>query len=150
VVADLDGAGTYSGSIVLADEKQGYDGKPSNPFELAILVTDHRYWPAGMILVSVLIAFAVKRYLGCNGSSRTWESMKRRLARNTKRRILSLRKRHQVKSMASTRFAMTSRYNDAPSLLSSRRSRKPGVSRVSTEIRAIKVLQIFFSPCTIN
>lgn len=63
-VVDLSGAGTYSGTIVLADEKQGYDGKPSASFELTILATDDWWWPAGMILISVLIAFAVKRYLG--------------------------------------------------------------------------------------
>jgi hypothetical protein len=63
-VADLSGAGSYSGSIVLADEKQGYDGKPSAPLDLTILVKDDWWWPAGMIFVSVLIAFLVKRYLG--------------------------------------------------------------------------------------
>jgi len=63
-IDDFSGAGTYSGSIILADEKQGYDGKASNPLELTILVKDHWWWPAGMIFVSVLIAFAVKRYLG--------------------------------------------------------------------------------------
>jgi hypothetical protein len=63
-INDLSGAGSYSGSIVLADERQGYDGKASNPFELTVLVKDHWYWPAAMIFFSVLIAFVVKRYLG--------------------------------------------------------------------------------------
>jgi len=64
VVDKLGGAGTYSGSLVLADEKQGYDGKASTPIELTILVKDHIYLPIAMIFLSVLIAFAVKRYLG--------------------------------------------------------------------------------------
>lgn len=64
LVDHLGGAGTYSGSIILADEKQGYDGKPSNPIELSLVVKDHVFWPVAMIFFSVLIAFAVKRYLG--------------------------------------------------------------------------------------
>jgi hypothetical protein len=64
LIDPLGGAGTYSGSIVLADEKQGYDGKASTPIELTVFVKDHIGWPAAMIFFSVLIAFAVKRYLG--------------------------------------------------------------------------------------
>ena len=64
LIEQLDRAGTYTGSIVLADEKQGYDGKASAPFELTVLVKDEIYWPIALIFLSVLIAFLVKRYLG--------------------------------------------------------------------------------------